>query len=86
MKNKKINIIIIIAIFLSLFSVSNQSFAIENKTIEISLPSIQCNMCVETIEGKLKKVKGVISAVVDLENKKVTVVYDDYKTNQSKIE
>lgn len=43
-------------------------------------------MCVKTIGKALGKTRGVIESKVDLENKTVTVTYDDSKTNLAKIE
>lgn len=56
------------------------------KIVEVNLPSIQCGMCIRTIEEALVKVEGVINADVDIENKKVIVTYDDTKTDLKSIE
>ncbi len=58
----------------------------DEKTVEITLPSIQCGMCVKTIKKALGKVEGVIESKVDLENKKVSVTFDDSKTSLEKLE
>jgi len=58
----------------------------DEKTVEITLPSIQCGMCVKTIKKALGKVEGVIESKVDLKNKKVTVLFDDSITSLDKIE
>lgn len=44
------------------------------KTVTIHT-SAQCGMCKETIETALYKVKGVVSASVELETKNVTITY-----------
>ena len=56
------------------------------KTAEISLPTIQCGMCVRTIEKALDKLGGVINIDIDVENKKALVTFDDTKTDLLKIE
>lgn len=83
MINKKIfsSLVIIIALVIA----NGQLIASENTT-EISLPTIQCGMCVRTIEKALNKVDGIINIGVNVENKKATVTYDDTKTDLSKIE
>lgn len=58
----------------------------DSKTTEISLPTVQCNMCRKTIEKALNKTKGIISSEVDIENKKAIVTYDDSKIDIAKIE
>jgi len=55
-------------------------------TADISLPTIQCGTCEKNISKALDKVKGLKSYSVDIENRKVTVTYDDGKTSVSKIE
>jgi len=52
----------------------------------ISVPTIQCQTCVETIQSAVKKVAGVISVSVDLKEKTAHVNFDATKTNQGKIE
>ncbi len=52
------------------------------KTEEVKITtSAQCDMCKERIEKALYKVKGVISASLDVESKVVTVVYRPNKTD-----
>jgi RND family efflux transporter MFP subunit len=45
-------------------------------TAQISLPSIQCDQCVETIKNALKDVSGIESVHIDLEKKKTHIYYD----------
>jgi len=56
------------------------------KTVEISLPTVQCPTCEKTIKKALNKVDGFMNIEIDLETKKATVTYDDSKTDLSKIE
>jgi copper chaperone CopZ len=55
-------------------------------TTEISLPTVQCGMCENTISKALDKVKGVKEYTIDIENKKAFVTYDDGLTSLTKIE
>ncbi|HNW61321.1 MAG TPA: heavy-metal-associated domain-containing protein [bacterium] len=52
----------------------------------ISLPTIQCETCVATIEAAVKKVAGVTAISIDLKGKMAHVQYDAAKTDQRKIE
>jgi mercuric ion binding protein len=56
------------------------------ETSTISLPSIKCEMCVNTIKEALKKTEGVETADVNLSAKIVMVGFDKSKTDLSKIE
>ena len=55
------------------------------KTVEISLPSIQCGRCVRTIEKALDNSGGIVNSDIDVENKKAVITYDDTKTDLAKI-
>ena len=48
----------------------------ENKTVEISLSTIQCGMCSSKITDSLNKLNGVKKIDVDLEKKVGTVMYN----------
>ena len=48
----------------------------ENKTVEISLSTIQCGMCSSKIADGLNKLDGVKKIDVDLEKKVGTVMYN----------
>ena len=54
--------------------------------IEISLPTMQCNMCVDNIENSLNKVDGIVKFQVELDDLIVKVKYDTKKISQEKIE
>lgn len=58
----------------------------EIRTEKIKLPTLQCGMCKETIETKMKKVKGVQSIVVDVDDLSATVEYDSDILTLAKIE
>jgi periplasmic mercuric ion binding protein len=63
-----------------------QKDAIQQGHAMISVPTIQCQMCVETIQTAVKKVEGVTSVNVDLKEKMAHVNFDAAKTSQEKIE
>ena len=54
--------------------------------VEISLPTMQCNMCVDNIESSLNKVDGIVKFQVELSDLIVTVKYDAKKLSQEEIE
>jgi copper chaperone CopZ len=72
--------LVIIAFFMGMAGL----FAQKSTEIEI-MTSAQCGMCKERIEKALAYEKGVSSAVVDMETKKVKVVYHPKKTNPDKL-
>jgi len=45
-------------------------------TTTYSVPNINCNHCVHTIQSELSELNGVQSVKADLNTKKVTVVYE----------
>ncbi|MFZ1322996.1 MAG: heavy-metal-associated domain-containing protein [Ignavibacteria bacterium] len=84
-KNLKVIFAILLIVTLTPF-VSNADNKDNEKTVEITLPSIQCGMCVKTIEKALGNIDGVIDSKVDLKNKSVTVTYDDSKVSIENLE
>ena len=58
----------------------------QSKKAEITIQtSAECNMCKERIEKALSYEKGIYSSNLDLQTKKVHVVYNPQKTNPDKI-
>lgn len=47
----------------------------EKKTFKV--PNIGCNGCVNAVQGELRDIEGVKSAIAELSSKMVTVEYDD---------
>ncbi|OEF99222.1 hypothetical protein BHF71_09530 [Vulcanibacillus modesticaldus] len=47
----------------------------------IRVEGMTCGHCKMSVEGALKKLDGVASAVVSLEDKNVTVVFDENKVS-----
>ena len=87
MKTKIFNYLSLIIFIVTFVSLNSKADSLtEEKTVEISLPSIQCGMCAKTIKKALGKVEGVIESKIDLENKKVSVTFDDSKTSLDKLE
>ena len=73
--------LLLLAMFVGILS----SFA-QKKNAEIEImTSAQCGMCKDRIEKALAYEKGVVSAVLDNETKKVKVVYNPKKTNPDKL-
>lgn len=62
----------------------NNKNNIEHKMIKI--PSAQCDICKATISKAIKKVKGVKSFEVDIDNHIIHINYDNTLTNLGKIE
>ena len=46
-------------------------------TIVLNVEGMSCGHCVKSVEGALSKLAGISSAQVSLENKNVTVMYDE---------
>jgi mercuric ion binding protein len=76
---KKILLSLMVALGVS-FSASAQTKPIQ--TVKISTPTIQCNMCKKSIEDVLKRYDGVMTAVVNVKKKDVTVKYITDRTNE----
>ncbi len=53
------------------------------KTVTFSVPSINCNHCVRTIQNELSELEGVNSVTADVVEKEVVVQYDLPATPES---
>ena len=62
------------------------SNSVRSTHVMISLPTMQCSTCAETIQKAVEKVEGVQSVSVVLKDKMAHVEFDPAKTNQEKIE
>ena len=60
--------------------------AVEGEYVEIQLPTIQCNMCKETIEKAVNKVDGISDINVVVDDKIAKVKFSESMTNLGKIE
>jgi copper chaperone CopZ len=56
------------------------------ESVSIRVPSIKCDMCVNTIKDALKKNNGIENADVNLQGKIAMVRYDKSSTDLKKIE
>ncbi len=54
-------------------------------TEQINVDGMSCGHCVETIQNALGKMAGVNQVEVSLENKKVSVDFDENQTNLEEI-
>ena len=80
MTNRLLNIIIL---FIVLIGCSDQR---DNKTVKISLNTIQCGMCSNKIADGLNKLEGIKKVDVDLKKKLGTVMYNASVIDLSAIE
>ena len=78
--------IILFAFILFVTCSVNPDISNSTNLIEISLPTMQCNMCVDNIENSLNKVDGIVKFQVVLNDLIVKVKYDTKKISQEKIE
>ena len=62
------------------FTASAQQKAV--KTVKISTPTVQCDMCKTKIEGYLKRYDGVMTVNVNPKRKETTVKYITDRTNE----
>jgi len=65
----------------ALFSISASAQTKAQLTAKISIPTIQCEMSKKQIESSLDRYDGVVSAVVNVKRKEITVKYLTDRTN-----
>jgi mercuric ion binding protein len=58
----------------------------DEQSVVLSVPGMKCPACPITVMVAIKRVKGVKSVNVSLENKRAEVSYDDQLTNISKLQ
>ena len=75
---KKLSLSLFIA---CLFSVAASAQTKAQLTAKFSTPTVQCEMCKKKIESSLDRYDGIISAVVNVKRKEVTVKYLTDRTN-----
>lgn len=51
------------------------------ETVTLSVPGMTCAACPITVRAALKRVSGVEKVDIEAEQKRVTVAYDDSKTD-----
>lgn len=59
---------------------SSAAFA-ETKTVTLSVPGMNCDLCPLTIKKAISKVPGVASVEASYEKKQAVVTFDDGKTS-----
>lgn len=52
-----------------------------NRTVTLSLPTMNCPVCPITVKKALAGVEGVSRAEIDFDARRATVTFDDTKTN-----
>lgn len=67
---------VIFFLSVSVITTLNAEVNFDYKTLIVSLPTIQCEMCVKNINKALEDVRGVKYYTVDLDSQKVKVTYD----------
>ena len=55
------------------------------QSIQLKVQGMSCNHCVQTIEKNVGQLDGVSQVQVSLTEGKVTVAFDEAKTNQAQI-
>lgn len=68
-----------LAMLLSMLA-SPTAFA-ETKTVTLSVPGMNCDLCPLTIEKAISKVPGVASVEASYERKQAVVTFDDSKAS-----
>jgi len=56
------------------------------ETVEINVPTLQCDKCIAHVEAALKSVAGVSTTAVNLQTKIARVGFDPAKTNLAALE
>ncbi len=77
-------ILLSIILFIGCSMQSNRSG--ETNSVAISLPTMQCSMCVTNIENALNEVEGIVKVRVKLRKLNATVEYNGEIINTQEIE
>ena len=75
MKSRILTLMVFCIVAVGLASFVSCSSESEATTAEMKLPTLQCGACSSTVEKALKKVDGVKSVKVDLDNKTAKVTF-----------
>ena len=76
----KSNSLILALVGLSGLAVLAPAYA-DDKTVTLSVPGMDCEMCPATVSKALKKVNGVEKVAASFETKEAIVTFDDARTN-----
>ncbi len=85
----KFRIFALLSVFVIATGVANWigcSAKSEATTVEVKLPTLQCAVCVNTVETAVKQVDGVQSVSVDLNAKTAKVTFDAELTSVPALE
>jgi len=67
-------------VFAAAFVALSSTVAAAQRTVTLSVPSMDCPVCPITVKKALLGVEGVSAASVDFEQRKATVTFDDAGT------
>ena len=76
--------VIALGAFLGFLALSTPALA-ESKTVTLSVPSMDCEVCPITVKKALQKVAGVEKVSASLEAKRAVVTFDDSKASVDKL-
>lgn len=62
------------------FAFASSPVFAESKTVTLSVPGMNCDLCPITIKKAISKVPGVASVEASYEKKQAVVIFDDAKT------
>ena len=77
-------LVIALGAFLGFLALSTPALA-ESKTVTLSVPSMDCEVCPITVKKALQKVAGVEKVSASLEAKQAVVTFDDSKASVDKL-
>ena len=77
-------LVIALGAFLGFLALSTPALA-ESKTVTLSVPSMDCEVCPITVKKALQKVAGVEKVSASLETKQAVVTFDDSKASVDKV-
>ena len=77
-------LVIALGAFLGFLALSTPALA-ESKTVTLSVPSMDCEVCPITVKKALRKVAGVEKVSASLETKQAVVTFDDSKASVDKL-
>ena len=77
-------VVVALGAFLGFQPLSTPALA-ESKTVTLSVPSMDCEVCPITVKKALQKVAGVEKVSASLETKQAVVTFDDSKASVDKL-
>lgn len=86
MKKRTLGLLVAAVAFVGLIGWTACSSQTEASVAEMTLPTMQCDSCVDTVSKALKKVDGVENVAIDLKAKMAKVTFEKGKTNVAALE